>query len=447
MTLDKALDMSDAALRVTSSEEESEKMASWLSSCCIYLWIITLLRGVSAEPASTPKYILNRNEVSFDQAKIKCSPGVLTTLATKQEVADVLQLVSSGSPLEKTRFTYWVGLQKPKNECIVSELPLKGFKWMADGGEEMEMSRWKEEPKGTCTTVRCAVLTGELNRSTVSSWGLLSVSCKTESQFICKLADGQTVRRPEDLTPEPATPESKPPTPESKPATPESKPPTPESKPPTPESKPPTPESKPPTPESKPATPEPEPEPDAGPESDSCIHPVASIRSLSLHPNDSSRILVECWSSVKLELHCSGRPAVWRLQDDSPANFTAICLPCIDGFKKDTSGNCVDIDECGGGGGPCRHTCLNTQGSYKCVCSDQDGEYHDEDSQVCTGNLIWVIVAVAALIVLVVVIAVTVKCCLMRRSKKRAMKKAEKMDMDSKDGKDSFETANEKTTT
>lgn len=188
-----------------------------------------------------------------------------------------------------------------------------------------------------------------------------------------------------------------------------------------------------------------------------CQHPhIPSARSLILDPDNSSRILVECWSSVQLELRCLGRPAVWRLMDDSPANFTTICDPCEDGFQKDTSGNCVDVDECGGGGAPCRHTCLNTAGSYRCVCSDENGKHRDEDSPVCTdtavtgdssslsGILIPVLVAVSALVVLVVLVAVTVKCSLMRRSKRRAIKKAEKMAMKSKDDKDSFQSANEK---
>uniref|UniRef100_A0A3Q4BX62 C-type lectin domain-containing protein n=1 Tax=Mola mola TaxID=94237 RepID=A0A3Q4BX62_MOLML len=161
---------------------------------------------------------------------------------------------------------------------------------------------------------------------------------------------------------------------------------------------------------------------------------------------------VECWSLVQVEIRCLGRPAVWRLLDNSPANFTTICDPCEDGFQKESSGECVDIDECGGSPAPCRSTCLNTAGSYRCTCSDETGNHHDEDSLLCTdttitgdnsllsGVLFPVLVAVAALVVLMVLVAVIVKCSLMRRAKK----KEEKMAMKTKDNKNSFETANEK---
>ncbi|KAM7402836.1 hypothetical protein PAMA_003657 [Pampus argenteus] len=408
-------------------------------SCWINLWLSILLRGISADPALLTRYFYHDTEVSFDQAVHSCSPGILTTLATKQEVAEIHRLISSVSLLKQNRFTFWVGLKKAKNQCVVPTLPLRGFKWVVDGSEETQMTRWKEEPEETCTTVRCAALTGEFNGSSVSSWGLIPFSCRTKNQFICQQRDGQTVGRPEN-----GEADVKPAVPKAEAATPEHA----------------VPETKPTAPESKPTVAEPEIEqgPNPGPESDLCLHPfIPSARSLSLVPENSSRIRVECWSSVQLELHCSGYPAVWRLLDDSPANFTTVCLPCGDGFRKDASGNCKDIDECSGSS-PCRHICLNMEGSYKCVCSDQDGKHHDEDSQICmemaagteggilSGILIPVLVAVAVLVVLVVVVVVTVKYFLMRQSKKHAMKKAEKITMDSKDSKDSFETANEKAT-
>lgn len=430
--------------RVTSSE----KMASWFNSWWIYLWIVILSREVSADLASPPHYTINQIKASFDQATENCSPGVLTTLATKQEVTDVIGLISK-LVLHQRKFTFWIGLKKAKNECVVPALPLKGFKWTEDGSEESQMISWMVEPQDTCTTTRCAALRGEFHGSTVTSLGLIAVSCKSTFGFICKLRDGQTRQTSEDrkttVKPaalEPVTPEPKLAAPEpSKQATPEPEHPT----------------SRPEQENDLNLTTRPDPGSGSGPASgsDLCHHPtVPGSRSITLDPKNSSRIQVECWSTGLLELRCWGHPTMWRLIDNSPANFTTICQPCSNGFRKDTSGNCVDINECSSGV-PCRHTCLNTEGSYRCICPD-----HDKNSTECTKTindvvimnpagmpdfLIPVLVAVAVLVVLVVVVLVTVKCYLMRRSKKRAMKKLEKMAMKNKDSQDSFTTANEKT--
>uniref|UniRef100_A0A8D3EE86 Uncharacterized protein n=1 Tax=Scophthalmus maximus TaxID=52904 RepID=A0A8D3EE86_SCOMX len=316
-------------------------------------------------------------QLSFDRASEVCSPGVLATLATEQEVADVLRLVSRSLP-PQNEFSFWVGLKKPKNKCVVPTLPLRGFRWTEDDSEESQVILWAKEPQDTCTTVRCAALQGRVHGSTVQRWGLVPVTCRNTSvhQFICKLRDRRMGPTSEDRV----TPDT-------------------------------------------PAAPEPVTEPPG--------------------------LQVECWSTVQLELHCRGRPAAWHLLDDSLANFTSVCQLCSDGFTKDVSANCVDIDECSGA--PCRRTCVNTEGSFRCVCSDENGKQHDEGSAACSltvtvddaGVLVPVLVAVAVLVVLVVVVAVTVKCCLIRRTKRRAVKKkSEKMAM-----KDSFATANERTAT
>uniref|UniRef100_A0A4W6FAP5 C-type lectin domain-containing protein n=1 Tax=Lates calcarifer TaxID=8187 RepID=A0A4W6FAP5_LATCA len=328
------------------------------------------LLEVSADLASPPHYTINQIKASFDQATENCSPGVLTTLATKQEVTDVIGLISK-LVLHQRKFTFWIGLKKAKNECVVPALPLKGFKWTEDGSEESQMISWMVEPQDTCTTTRCAALRGEFHGSTVTSLGLIAVSCKSTFGFICKLRDGQTRQTSEDrkTTVKPAALE--------------------------------------------PVTPEP-------------------------------KLAVECWSTGLLELRCWGHPTMWRLIDNSPANFTTICQPCSNGFRKDTSGNCVDINECSSGV-PCRHTCLNTEGSYRCICPD-----HDKNSTECTKTINDVVIMNPAgmpdfLIPVLVAVAVLVVADLMRRSKKRAMKKLEKMAMKNKDSQDSFTTANEKT--
>ncbi|KAK2826852.1 hypothetical protein Q5P01_021066 [Channa striata] len=428
-----------------------------MASSWFGLWIIVLSTDLAADSTSPVSYTMQRSKVTFDKAVNNCLHGVLASLATEQDVSEVHKLVSNSVDLP-SNFTIWVGLKKDKKVCINITQPLRGFKWIEDGNEKSQV-QWVEEPKLTCTSVLCAALTGEFDGSTVTRWGLKPVSCKTNSWFICKHTnqtpkDKGTLNKSTTTKQESTAPGPMPTTPEpTKPATQNLEPLATQ-------------------PVEIPTQPQPEtdlksttgPElvkPQPGPSSvltvglDSCQHPVIPLsRSLSLDPSNSSRIQVECWSNYQLELHCGGHPAMWRLPDDSPANFTTICQLCEVGLQKDAYGNCVTINKCHGA--PCRHTCLNTVDSLKCVCSDENGKPHKEDSEVCvdsvtaedngllSGILIPVLVAVAVLVVLLVVVVVAVKCCLKRRSKKRAMKKAEKMAMKNKDSSDSFATANEK---
>ncbi|XP_026194962.1 C-type lectin domain family 14 member A isoform X2 [Anabas testudineus] len=437
-------------------------MASRLYCCWTYLWII-LFRSVSADSDSLPRYNISRYPANFDQATQNCSPGVLTTFATKQEISNILKLISDSV---QGNFTFWIGLKKPKDACIFPHRPLRGFKWTEDGGEHSDVIHWAAEPQQTCTSVLCAALTGGFDRSAGSRWSLTAVTCKNKYHFICKLRDGltrpmaenretgvkTTTADPVPTTSEPKLETAAPPTP----ATQQRDLSTPEHRVPPSQGEPET--------DLNPTTGRELVGPDSGPGSGPalgshlCEHPIIpEARSLS-PDSDNNRVQVECWSNDLLELHCQGRPSVWRLPDESPANFTTICQKCEVGFKKDASAKCVDVDECGGGEAHCKHTCLNTQGSYRCVCADESGNAHEEDSPACLrsvtveeggplrGVLVPVLVAVVALVVLVVIVTVIVKCCVMRRSKKKkAEKKAEKMAMKSKGGKESFITANEKT--
>ncbi|XP_028251918.1 complement component C1q receptor-like [Parambassis ranga] len=405
--------------------------------CWTFTWfVLFLLRNVSAQVSSMPRYTLHRTNATFAEAVQSCSPGVLTTIATEQEVSEILKLVSNPAPLQGES-TFWVGLKKEKHTCVLPLKPLRGFTWTENGHQESQVSRWAEEPTPTCTAVRCAALKVQFDGAMVPRWGLIPVLCRRRYQFICKQKNEQMETLPEDgQTIKPATPEPEQATPESTPVLFEP-------------SEPAAPEIRPTTSEPRPAAPEPELEPNP---SDSCQHPsIPSVRSLTLDPDNSSQIRVECWSPIWLDLFCSGHPATWRMLDGSLANISTICQQCEAGFQKDASGHCVDIDECSGAGGAsCRHTCLNTPGSYRCVCYNdtlcEDTATARPDEASLSAILIPVVVAVAALVVLVLVVAVTVKCCLMRRSKRRAVETAERVALKSKDSKDSCETANERAT-
>ncbi|XP_063738741.1 C-type lectin domain family 14 member A [Eleginops maclovinus] len=371
--------------------------------------------------ASPPLYSLHPSPTMFSLAEASCHPGRLASLSSDQEVSAVLDLVSGSN-----HSTFWVGLRKVKDACVDLDLPLRGFSWTGGGSWAPQVVRWAQEPQETCTNLRCAAIRLDLTNTTGTSWGLIPFSCKTEHPSICK---GWGIGNP---APEPVPGTGSEPEPEKRPehnpeleTGPEREP-----------EKIPEPDLKPdsgPQPALKPDSgPEPDLKPDSGPEPDPCPRPLdPGTRSLSV--KNSTSVLVECWSGLQLDLVCSGRPPAWRLTDGSMANLSAACQPCESGFIRNGSGNCEDIDECNGGAGPCRTSCLNKVGSYRCFCVDDAGEHHAEDSPVCAptlGFLLPLLVAVAALVVLVLVVVVIVVLCMRR---KRAMK-----------NKEGYEPANEK---
>ncbi|KAK1886859.1 C-type lectin domain family 14 member A [Dissostichus eleginoides] len=437
--------------------------------------------------ASPPLFSLHPSPAIFSEAEAACSPGGLASLFSDQEVSAVLDLVSGSN-----RSVFWVGLWKVKDACVDPGLPLRGFSWTGGGSRAPQGVRWAQEPQETCTTLRCAAI--RLNQ-TGTSWGLIPVSCRNTNPYICKGQGTWVAPEPgpepgtgpepgaetglgpdtepgseaepepepnQEPEPEHALPPEAKPTPQkesepeqeptSKPAAPEpseneqhqpSKSITPQ---PTPATQDPEPDLKPkfgPEPDLKPDSgtepdlkpdsgTEPDLKPDSGTEPDPCPRPlIAGTR--SLREDNSTQVLVECWSGLQLDLVCSGRPPAWRLTDGSVANQSTACQPCETGFIRTGSGDCEDIDECSRRAGPCRTSCLNTPGSYRCFCIDDAGERHAEDSSVCAptlGFLLPLLVAMAALVVLVVVVAVTVALCMRR---KRAMK-----------NKEGYEPANEK---
>lgn len=354
-------------------------MESWF--CWISIWTLNaLIRDTSAEP---PQYVIHSTPLSFDEARKACSPGVLTTLVTKPEVTTIIELVSKSlSPLNQSRDTFWVSLRKNKTDCVDLNLPLKGFRWTEDDNQESEMNNWLEEPQQTCTSVLCAAL--EIRGM---DQGLVSDKCKNKYKFICKMKDMFT--HPEPHKPVPTSETQKP------------------------------------EPTALPTETKLEPEvygADADPGS-LCQNPhVPTARFLTPHPENSSQMWVECWPNERVELRCSGHPPTWHLLNGSPANFTTICNQCGKGFHRETTGNCVDIDECSAVDAPCRHGCQNTPGSYQCVCTDESGRHHNctnmaasADSGLQSGILVPVLVAVGALVLLLVLVVVIVMCCLMRK--------------------------------
>uniref|UniRef100_A0A3P8XB52 C-type lectin domain-containing protein n=1 Tax=Esox lucius TaxID=8010 RepID=A0A3P8XB52_ESOLU len=176
---------------------------------------------------------------------------------------------------------------------------------------------------------------------------------------------------------------------------------------------------------------------------------IPEAQSLRADPNDNRKLNLECRSGDVFTLTCSAKTLKWERSDGSALD--GICASCQAGYRKDSSGNCVDINECLDK--PCKFECVNTEGSHRCKCYDKDGNLYD-DSVECNKTethldyisiFIPGLIAVMVLVVVVVVMLAIVKICLRRRSQKLAMKKTEKVSMKRAEAlkRDSLENSNE----
>ncbi|XP_043119484.1 C-type lectin domain family 14 member A [Puntigrus tetrazona] len=190
---------------------------------------------------------------------------------------------------------------------------------------------------------------------------------------------------------------------------------------------------------------------------------------------------IVCRSGARFNLTCT-KDLVWTLVGGKNVDISQLCLECDKGYRRDASGNCVDVNECEENN-PCTQQCQNTEGSYKCLCSyDDDGVCNESPKPPATNSknksinrdksvptqptslpddvitngtgvrivdgagdisniVVPVIIALLIFIVLLVIVAAIVKGCLRRRSVKLAQRKAEAVALN---GSSSVEKVNEK---
>lgn len=120
---------------------------------------------------------------TFDEARSACSHGDLATFSSNQELSELLrtnpELRRALESANRRAAHFWIGLEKPKDLCVVQDLDQRGFRFV-DRRNDSKLNVWREEPRDTCTNVRCGAVALDS-----ASWGLVSLSCKNKNHFIC----------------------------------------------------------------------------------------------------------------------------------------------------------------------------------------------------------------------------------------------------------------------
>ncbi|KAJ8390773.1 hypothetical protein AAFF_G00099050 [Aldrovandia affinis] len=156
-----------------------------------WIYFLGLLRMASCL-ANVP-YALHPEEATFEQALDTCRrDGFLTDMAVEEEAAKIISLLEDTHSNAGGTLQFWVGLRKSKLDCVLGELPLKGFTWTVSDSGLTNVTRWWAQPAETCTSVLCGLLVVEYSGKKVTNWGWSGSSCKEKHPFICRLNKKQS---------------------------------------------------------------------------------------------------------------------------------------------------------------------------------------------------------------------------------------------------------------
>ncbi|KAJ0008814.1 hypothetical protein NQD34_016229 [Periophthalmus magnuspinnatus] len=128
-------------------------------------------------------FTLHLNGLSFEEAYKNCDDngGYLVTIRSKEEEDTLRMVLSQISPQEKP-FKIRIGLKVDKGSCVISNVLLKGFKWVS-GAQDSQYSNWGKEPPSTCHE-RCVHIhynpVGDNNLKWFDS------SCNKVWPYVCK---------------------------------------------------------------------------------------------------------------------------------------------------------------------------------------------------------------------------------------------------------------------
>lgn len=191
-----------------------------------------------------------------------------------------------------------------------------------------------------------------------------------------------------------------------------------------------------------------------------CHRPyISGTHDIIQQSNDPYTCEIVCNSGANFTLTCS-KDLVWTVVGNENMNISQLCQECKKGYRRDSSGNCVDLNECEESK-PCDRskppttdltpvkTNVNTGQSLltKPTSLPDDVRTNKTDAQAGKSTvdisdiIVPVIIALLIFIVLLVIVAAIVKGCLRRRTKKLAQRKAEAVALN---GSSSMEKVNEK---
>lgn len=159
------------------------------------LYFLNFLNVVFNAPETF--YTVHLDKYTFESAQQSCESdgSFLTDMVNEEETSKIVKAIED--KVDENLTLFWIGLMKPKTQCPLTHLPLRGFSWISNNSTEFEPepNKWKSEPLDTCTNTICGLLSVTYVNSKVDSWQLDSKVCKSPYPFICK-HKGQSEKKP-----------------------------------------------------------------------------------------------------------------------------------------------------------------------------------------------------------------------------------------------------------
>ncbi|XP_062326174.1 complement component C1q receptor-like [Osmerus eperlanus] len=131
-------------------------------------------------------FTLHMEKVIFEDARKKCEDngGYLFTTKNNTEKAQLQSILSHvDGKNRRWDLTFWIGLKLRKGECVTDRSSLKGFKWIS-GMNFDQYSNWDREPLRTCTEDRCVTIHYDVSSNSELKW--TDGSCKDTAFYACK---------------------------------------------------------------------------------------------------------------------------------------------------------------------------------------------------------------------------------------------------------------------
>lgn len=131
-------------------------------------------------------FTAHMERVSFEKAQQSCGDngGYLVTQRHRQEEDTLLTLLSLIRTERQDRtLKFWIGLKLQRQDCVLPEQPLRGFKWVS-GEKYSYYSNWKKDPVLTCTEERCVRVEFSSTGQRELKWA--AGPCRNPSFYACK---------------------------------------------------------------------------------------------------------------------------------------------------------------------------------------------------------------------------------------------------------------------